>query len=66
MVATRSSVRATGQQLWGQSNMNRGWRVNNRIRRWVKRYRPNDHTRRHRIMDEQPKTVRVTGYNRRT
>jgi hypothetical protein len=34
-------------------------------RRWIRRYRPNDHARRHRLPDNQPKTQRVISYTRR-
>lgn len=31
-----------------------------------KRYRPNDHAKRHRLPDRRPKTQHVISYNRRT
>lgn len=34
-------------------------------RRWIKRYKPNDTAKRHRIADGQPKTSRVVSYTRR-
>lgn len=37
-----------------------------RARRWIKRYRPTDPHRRHRLPDDQPKTVQVRTYTRRT
>jgi len=41
-------------------------RMANARRTWVKRYRPADWTKRHRIDDDQPKTTRVISYTRRT
>lgn len=38
----------------------------NSSRRWIKRYRPNDISKRHRIQDDQPKTEAVSSYTRRT
>lgn len=35
-------------------------------RRWIKRYRPSDRSKRHRLADAQPKTQRVVSYTRRT
>ena len=34
-------------------------------RRWTKRYRPSDWSRRHRLEDDQPKRQRVVSYVRR-
>lgn len=34
-------------------------------RRWIKRYRPTDRTRRHRLEDDQPKEQHVVSYTRR-
>lgn len=36
-----------------------------RARRWIKRYRPTDRTKRHRLEDDQPKEEEVTSYTRR-
>jgi hypothetical protein len=36
-----------------------------RVRQWIKRYGPNDHAHRHRLPDDQPKSVRVISYTRR-
>lgn len=36
-----------------------------RGRRWIKRYKPTDVAHRHRLRDRQPKSVNVSGYNRR-
>ena len=36
-----------------------------RARRWIKQYRPNDHAKRHRLNDDQPKTQHVISYTRR-
>jgi hypothetical protein len=43
-------------------------RINREIdrrRRWRKRYRPTDVSHRHRLIDRQPKSVRVVSYTRR-
>lgn len=37
-----------------------------RARRWVKRYKPSDTSKRHRLADRQPKSQHVVSYNRRT
>lgn len=37
-----------------------------RARRWIKRYKPTDHSHRHRLRDGQRKNVRVTSYTRRS
>lgn len=34
-------------------------------RRWIKRYRPTDITKRHRLEDDQPKEQQVVSYTRR-
>jgi lysyl-tRNA synthetase class I len=34
-------------------------------RRWIKRYKPSDSAKRHRLSDGQPKTSRVVSYTRR-
>lgn len=36
-----------------------------RRRQFIKRYRPTDVTKRHRLPDRQPKSVRVISYSRR-
>lgn len=46
--------------------MNRAIDRIRRARRWIKRYRPNDHAKRHRLHDTQPKTQHVVSYTRRT
>lgn len=40
-------------------------RTGMRAMRWRKMYRPNDHAKRHRLPDRQPKTEEVVSYRRR-
>lgn len=63
MVVTRSQARATGQQ---PVPINQAINRMRRARRWIKRYRPNDITHRHRLHDAQPRTQHVVAYDRRT
>lgn len=58
MVSTRSS----GAPLASYNDAINRMR---RSRRWVKRYRPTDVAKRHRLSDRQPKTQHVVSYTRR-
>ena len=59
MVNTRSS----GAPLAAYNNSINRIR---RARRWTKRYKPTDTSKRHRLGDRQPKTQTVVSYTRRT
>lgn len=61
MVTTRS-----GRQTQYQDAFRRMQRSSARTRAFIKRYRPNDSAKRHRLSDRQPKTQTVSGYTRRT
>lgn len=58
MVATRSAGRPLARFNDAIDRMRRA-------RRWVKRYKPTDWSRRHRIADGQRKDVQVQAYTRR-
>ena len=60
MVVTRNQARMAGVRP------SRGLDRIRRSRRWIKRYRPTDWAKRHRLRDEQPKTQQVSAYSRRT
>lgn len=62
MAVTRRQAALSGQAPTPRNDAINRMR---RGRRWVKRYRPNDHARRHRISDSQPKTQHVVSYTRR-
>lgn len=61
MAVTRRQRALSGTRLTPQNN-----NIGQRRRGWTKRYRPNDHAKRHRLGDRQPKAQRVAGYTRRT
>lgn len=65
MVLTRSNRRQLGVGSSFDFLENLPPAQRERIRQWIKRYRPRDVNKRHRLPDEQPKTERVVTYKRR-
>lgn len=63
MVVTRRQAALAGVRPVPASNWIDRMR---RSRRWIKRYKPSDTAKRHRLEDRQPKTQQVVSYTRRT
>ena len=62
MVATRRQLALAGARpVVGTDAIDRI----RRSRRWIKRYKPSDVSKRHRLSDSQPKTEHVVSYTRR-
>ncbi len=66
MLAARARAEAQNRAISTQNtSTSNSTRRMQSARRWIKRYRPNDHAKRHRLEDDQPKEEQVVSYRRR-